>query len=484
MPGIVSLVKDSGIYGLTGVASRLIGIAFTPIYTRLLVPADYGVMDTLSVGTSLLGMLMELGCGSGIARYYYETSADRRRILAFISLLPFLVSLPVSLLLSFSSVSISTWLYQTPVYATSLAIRFIDLPLGMLWSNSLLLTRLRMETRTYSLLAVLHLLTLVGGNVLFVVYLRMGVSGIFLSSLIANALWSMLSWFRLRHAIYPSISLPLVRSVFAYGLPIVPASLLRWAQRYLDRFLLLAMVGLAQVGIYGFAFRVGSLITLFTGPLELAWTPFALSTLAKPGHKQMFARILTYYAGFACLAISFLNLFAEGAVRLLAASSYWSATPLVGPLTAVVALDTGFVLVGIGVNAAKKTYLNLIAFALGTITDVAGVLFLTGIMRIGVLGAAVAWMIASLLSTATVLAISQRVYPIPYDLPRVARALALAALVWAVAQFLNGIEYQIIRLVLSATLWLGCLVAVYLWVFPRDINKQVISYISNFLRRG
>ncbi len=38
------LVGDSLIYGLSGVISKMIGIFLVPVYTRLFLPDDYGLL--------------------------------------------------------------------------------------------------------------------------------------------------------------------------------------------------------------------------------------------------------------------------------------------------------------------------------------------------------------------------------------------------------------------------------------------------------
>jgi O-antigen/teichoic acid export membrane protein len=40
-----TLVKDSAVYAVGTIASRLVGFIMIPVYTRVLTPADYGIIN-------------------------------------------------------------------------------------------------------------------------------------------------------------------------------------------------------------------------------------------------------------------------------------------------------------------------------------------------------------------------------------------------------------------------------------------------------
>ena len=76
-----NLVRDAGVYGLGIVATRLVGFFMIPIYTRVLTPADYGVLDAISRLVDALSLLLALGVAQSVMRYYNEPvdEAGRRR---------------------------------------------------------------------------------------------------------------------------------------------------------------------------------------------------------------------------------------------------------------------------------------------------------------------------------------------------------------------------------------------------------------------
>lgn len=54
------LVKDSAIYAVGTIASRLVGFIMIPVYTRVLTPADYGIIKTIFGNSVLFYLLVAL----------------------------------------------------------------------------------------------------------------------------------------------------------------------------------------------------------------------------------------------------------------------------------------------------------------------------------------------------------------------------------------------------------------------------------------
>jgi len=73
------LSRESFVYGLSAALSKLIGLVLVPIYTRLLLPADYGVLGLLITGTSILTSVLILGLDAATALRFYQTEDVQER---------------------------------------------------------------------------------------------------------------------------------------------------------------------------------------------------------------------------------------------------------------------------------------------------------------------------------------------------------------------------------------------------------------------
>ena len=66
------LARHSAVYGIGGLASRILAVLLLPLYTRYLRPSDYGAIETLIAGATILMVLLRAGIRSAFFRYYYD----------------------------------------------------------------------------------------------------------------------------------------------------------------------------------------------------------------------------------------------------------------------------------------------------------------------------------------------------------------------------------------------------------------------------
>ena len=58
LKNIKNLASDSMIYGLAGIATRVMGVVLTPLYTRVYSPEDYGVFGLVNNAYSLIALVL------------------------------------------------------------------------------------------------------------------------------------------------------------------------------------------------------------------------------------------------------------------------------------------------------------------------------------------------------------------------------------------------------------------------------------------
>ncbi|HEX74225.1 MAG TPA: hypothetical protein G4N93_03660 [Dehalococcoidia bacterium] len=61
MQRIQETIKHSAIYTLPGIASQFIGVMFVPIYIRIFIPTDYGIMAGIDLITPIATLLFMFG---------------------------------------------------------------------------------------------------------------------------------------------------------------------------------------------------------------------------------------------------------------------------------------------------------------------------------------------------------------------------------------------------------------------------------------
>ncbi len=97
------LIRHSAVYGVGQVLSRLASVILLPIYTRYLMPADYGVIAILDLAAGILGIFVGVGLANAVQRFHFRTEEgpERNKLwwtgLATLSLLALALAAPIVL---------------------------------------------------------------------------------------------------------------------------------------------------------------------------------------------------------------------------------------------------------------------------------------------------------------------------------------------------------------------------------------------------
>ena len=72
--------KDSFIYGLSNVITRGIALILLPLYTQVFSPADYGVIEILSIVATIVNLIVALEISQAVALYYADADTESDKI--------------------------------------------------------------------------------------------------------------------------------------------------------------------------------------------------------------------------------------------------------------------------------------------------------------------------------------------------------------------------------------------------------------------
>src|SRR6478736_4797080 len=105
------LAGDSLIYGLSGIVSKMIGIFLVPVYTRLFLPKDYGIINLVNTTFFLIGILVVCGLDNSVARWFYDSKEESDHKKSFGSYLWF--QFIIAIVISGAIIIASPWISQT-----------------------------------------------------------------------------------------------------------------------------------------------------------------------------------------------------------------------------------------------------------------------------------------------------------------------------------------------------------------------------------
>ncbi len=434
---ISKVFKHSFVYGLTGVASTLAAVLLVPIYTRILTPEDYGVIAILRTLVGILVIIFNLGMGSAIFWAYFraESEAEKKKVVGTALFFQLLFPLVLTLFLVAISPSFNQLIFQgdQPLYYFIIIFVTIFFQAGI--TIPLAVLRAKEQPQKYVFLTLSNLILTIIFSIIFVVVLRLGVLGVLLGSLIGGGLVYLASLpFVVRYAKL-GMSLFWLKGMLSFGLPMVPAGLSMWILNSSNRYFLNYFGGLSEVGIYNVGSRVGMIIVLVVGAVQLAYAPFIFSNQNKKNAKEIYKKFATYYLLLLFYIALGLAVLSKEAITILTGPKFHSAYVVV-PFIAFAYTAFGlYTIFAIGIALMRKTIYSFFSAGLASLINI-GLNFLL-VPEFGVIGAASSTLLSFLVMMILMYSFSQRVYHINYELGRMVKIVIVGLIIYAVSFQIN-----------------------------------------------
>ncbi|PYM73227.1 MAG: hypothetical protein DME03_15965 [Candidatus Rokuibacteriota bacterium] len=182
------LMQHTAIYGLGPVLGQVAAFLLLPLYTNLLSPADYGVLEIILLVGTFLNVFFGLQTVTQLLRFYHacEGERDRREVVStaiiFTGAVTAAAILPADLLRD----RISLALFGTDAQAPLLHLAFWSMVSSNVFATALGYLQARKMSRAFTLLSVAQLVCILSLNLFFVAWLARGVEGILLSQFLGG----------------------------------------------------------------------------------------------------------------------------------------------------------------------------------------------------------------------------------------------------------------------------------------------------------
>ncbi len=461
---IKSLSKQTLIYGTSTIVGRFLNFLLVPFYTNIFPPSEYGVITLVFAYIAMLNIFYSLGFESGYFKFAstLEVGNDKENFSH-----PFFTILFNSLLLSLILFSISSSaagiIDLQPKYASFVKYSALILIFDAVCLVPFASLRLQNKAVQFTTIKVINIVINVGLNFVLVLGFKFGLEAVFISNLAA----SIVTFILLLPIVLKNISFKynpkLFDELWKFSLPYVPAGLASIMVQVVSRPIMQYLTDEATVGIFQANYRLGIFMMLLVAMFEYAWRPFFLNNAKEPNAKQIFSKVMTVFVGFSSIILIVLSFFIEdiikipipyrGHTRHIIGSEYWGGIYIV-PLILFSYLMNGiYINLMAGIYIEKKTkYLPFIT-GLGAVINI--VFNIVLIPKFGLYGAAFATVFSYASMTIYIYYISQKFYPVNYELGKVYAILAInaAGLFLFYLFFYNLIpNYFILKLISAAVI--------------------------------
>jgi len=479
-----TLIKHSSVYGMAEFLRKGIGFIMIPIYTRYLTPADYGLLELLDLTLNVTAILVGLGIGSTLIRYYhiFDDLKDKQEVFTTALTFIFILSLVILGISEIFSTSISKFISGSTEYFKYFQIIFLCLAIQNIYlvpENFLIAQK---KSVLYSILSIGTLVSNLSLNIFFLVIMKMGVFGILLSMLLTKALnGSVVSAISLRQVRY-SFSWEKLKKIISFGMPLMPGMIGLYIMHFSDRFFLQKYCTLSEVGIYSLGYKFGMILSiLISAPVFRIWDTQRFEIAKADNGRQIIGQIFTYFSAVLIFASLVISVFIDEIIFLMAAREFHGATtvtPLIVLSYILFGMGNFFTL---GIMITNKTkYIAYIQVTSAALNLLMNMIFIS---YYGVIGAAVATVLSFLCFALFTFLVSQKLYRVPFEYGRVSVLFLLAIIIFGVSRLI--VFPLVMSLVMKSLLILGFPLTL-LWggffyreeiIKGREVLKAVISYL-------
>ena len=437
-----AIARHTLAYGTGSIVGGITRAVLLPIVARRLAPEEFGVYSLLLAATNLLHLMFEPGLVQAMIKFHHDAPdpVERRRVrsVLFVAMpiLDLLLAVPILL----GRDLLSRALFGTPEHGNLVAIAALIAFFAAQFQLFLGHLRADDRSRQYALLMATRGIISLTATFVLVVAWGGGLIAFLLGNLMGPGAVTLVAI--PRHLMREGIDLTGARErlkrILQFGLPLLPAALGMWTLTYLDVYLLRILSGLDSVGIYNFASEICIPIGLMVGAITLAWPSFAFARARDTDGPEVIARVFRHLfialiAG--SLAIALLR---REILAVVGSPTFHDSLRLI-PLLALSTCLYGAATVfstGLQITSATKKFPGLVLAAI----VVNALLNVILVPRMDEMGSAVATVITNLMFALVVLRVSQREYRIPFEVGKLAAAIAAAACVLATGELIGDVR--------------------------------------------
>lgn len=473
-----ALLKDSAVYAIPSLVSRGLSLFLVPLYTRVLMPQDYGVLDLFMVFAGIVNLTIALEVSQAVA-LYYSSESDRQKKISYASS-AFWFTLGCYL-----SFAILAYVFVKPVSRLVMGRSGLEdifgigllhiLFYGML---SLMKNQLRWELRSkiHAILSLTHAIITAVLSVWLAYSLNMGLVGLMWGMAGGSSAAVLLGSWQLHKTFRWYFSRKLLSKMLRFSAPLVPAGIAVWVSSYVDRIMISYYLGFEELGLYSVGFRLASIVSLVMVGFQMALTPLIYAHHENPQTPGEIARIFRLFLAFCLLLFSGLNLFAYDLLVLFTQPAYYDAYKVVVFLVPSIILSQMYIFAP-GIFIGKKT--GFVVWINVTGASINALFNWILIPMMGFTGAALATMLAQGIVFGLYVYFSQNYYPINYAWRKCGVAILLVIIILGVVNVIS--TYGVLRYSISILTMLLVLLSFFLAGLVT--KPEIASIFSMIIKR-
>lgn len=283
------VAKNSIIYGLGNLSTKLVGFILLPLYTGYITVSDYGILAITEISSTIIIAVISLRIEAALFRWYWDKDFISKQKSIFFSSLLMMILLGILFLipLIIFSNSISILLFSSEKYVYLLQLMAISSVLQIIIELINYLMRIQEISIFYTKNSLLKLFISLILTILFIVKFERGINGIFEAQIISQIIFFIFTSKYVKQNITLKFEGNIIIEMLKFSSPLILAGLSGIIFTASDRICLNFMDSLSQVGIYSIGFKVSNTIKIFLyNSAMMAVSPVIYQFIDKPETKD------------------------------------------------------------------------------------------------------------------------------------------------------------------------------------------------------
>jgi O-antigen/teichoic acid export membrane protein len=415
---IKTVLKNSGIYGISNILMKGIGFFLLPLYTAYLTTDDYGILSVVNSYSKLLAILFTFSLGRTTVRFYFiykKNPEDVKKlwgtIITFIYVAAFVIG---GIFMIFNNVLISPFIKNINFYPYVLLgmITVMFNPAFAVYQSTLQARHQAVKFGAQNIVRFLFRLIIV---ITLVVVVQMGVTGVLLANALTSVIFFIYAFIVFRKDIILGFNKKMLKKTLSYSVPLIPRSLANWAYGMISTIFLNNMKSASSAGIYSIGFQFGYIVSVVVDSVHNAFRPWFYENMenGEKGKEIIISYANAFTLFYACVAL-IISLFGKEILFVMVTEKFreaWVVIPFV-TFSFVFSGIYYFFMYPVEYSLKGAKYLNIPTFISAGINVGLNLLL---IPYYGLLGAAITTLVAHIVSASITFQVSKRFEYIKYN---------------------------------------------------------------------
>ena len=265
------LAKNTALFALNSIGTRLITFLLVPLYTKAFATEEYGSVDLVTTIATILVPIITINIGEAVMRFSLDEHAQTDKIVS------------VGLVFAISSVIFGSISFVVLSFFPQITIRgwivYLYCVLQGLYQTASCNLRGQEKLLQYAIANIISSLLAAILNILFLIVFKLGINGYFLAYIISfciSCVYCIIAGGLVKTLRRFSLDKALMKDMVKYSIVLVPNSLMWWIMNSSDHVMVTAMVGISANGIYAISYKVPSILSALSTVFNQAWAYSAI----------------------------------------------------------------------------------------------------------------------------------------------------------------------------------------------------------------